>query len=58
VISPYRYFHDPKLRFPMLIPLLVFRNGKTPLYYSLSDRKLEACRLLLQSGADVNARNK
>jgi ankyrin repeat protein len=42
----------------MLILLLVFRNDWTPLHYSATHGQLEVCRLLLQSGADVNARNK
>ena len=42
----------------MLILLLVFRDDYTPLHYSSINGQLEVCRLLLQSGADVNARNK
>jgi ankyrin repeat protein len=42
----------------MLIILLVFREGFTPLHCSANHGELEVCRLLLQSGADVNARNK
>ena len=45
----------------MLILLLVVRNdytGYTPLHCSAANGRLEVCRLLLQSGADVNARNK
>jgi ankyrin repeat protein len=42
----------------MLILLLVFRNDRTPLHRSLFDREVEVCRLLLQSGADVNPRTK
>ena len=42
----------------MLILLLVFRSDHTPLHHSASNGKLEVCRLLLQSGADVNARIK
>jgi ankyrin repeat protein len=41
----------------MLVFSLVFSDGQTPLYYSARHGELEACRLLLQSGADVNARN-
>ena len=41
----------------MLILLLVFRNDDTPLHCSAINGELEVCRLLLQSGADVNARN-
>jgi len=41
----------------MLILLLVFRDDDTPLHYSAGQGNLEVCRLLLQSGADVNARN-
>ena len=41
----------------MLILLLVFRDGYTPLHYSAINGHLEVCRLLLQSGADVNAKN-
>jgi ankyrin repeat protein len=49
---------SPKLCFLVLILLLVFRDGWTPLHRSISDGHLEACRLLLQSGADVNAKTK
>jgi ankyrin repeat protein len=42
----------------MLILLLVFRYDFTPLHYSAIHGNLEVCRLLLQSGADVNARDK
>ena len=42
----------------MLILLLVFRDDYTPLHSSAINGELEACRLLLQSGADVNARNR
>jgi ankyrin repeat protein len=42
----------------MLILLLVFRFDYTPLHRSAGNGKLEVCRLLLQSGADVNARDK
>ena len=42
----------------MLILLLVFRYDDTPLHCSAAEDKPEVCRLLLQSGADVNARNK
>jgi ankyrin repeat protein len=43
----------------MLILLLVFRYyDDTSLHISASQGGLEVCRLLLQSGADVNARNK
>ncbi len=42
----------------MLILLLVFRYDATPLHYSAAHGNLEVCRLLLQSGADVNARSK
>ena len=42
----------------MLILLLVFRYDATPRHYSAAQGNLEVCRLLLQSGADVNARNK
>jgi ankyrin repeat protein len=41
----------------MLILLLVFRNVNTPLHISAAHGNLEVCRLLLQSGADVNAKN-
>ncbi len=41
----------------MLILLLVFRYDSTPLHYSAYNGRLEVCRLLLQSGADVNAKN-
>ena len=41
----------------MLIRLLVFRAKATPLHLSANHGKLEVCRLLLQSGADVNARD-
>jgi hypothetical protein len=37
---------------------LVFRNGATPLHYSASIGELETCRLLLQSNADVAAKEK
>ncbi len=40
----------------MLILLLVFRDDQTPLHLSAINGQLEICRLLLQSGADVNAR--
>ena len=42
----------------MLILLLVFRYDATPLHYSAAHGYLEVCRLLLQSGADVNAKDK
>ena len=42
----------------MLILLLVFRYDATPLHYSAAHGNLEGCRLLLQSGADVDARTK
>ena len=42
----------------MLILLLVFSECDTPLHASATNGELEACRLLLQSGADVNARNR
>ena len=42
----------------MLILLLVFRFHCTPLHESADQGELEVCRLLLQSGADVNARDK
>ena len=42
----------------MLILLLVFRNDVTPLYCSAAHGNLEVCRLLLQSGADVNAKDR
>jgi ankyrin repeat protein len=42
----------------MLILLLVFRYDRTPLHISATNGRLEVCRLLLQSGADVNARDK
>jgi ankyrin repeat protein len=41
-----------------LIPFLVFRNDMTPLYRFAANGNLEACRLLLQSSADANARDK
>jgi ankyrin repeat protein len=42
----------------MLILLLVFRYGDTPLHISALNGRVEVCRVLLQSGADVNARTK
>ena len=42
----------------MLILLLVFRYDETPLHHSAAYGRLEVCRLLLQSGADVNAKNR
>jgi ankyrin repeat protein len=42
----------------MLILLLVFRYDWTPLHRSAECGNLEVCRLLLQSGADVNAKDK
>ena len=42
----------------MLILFLVFSYDSTPLHYSASNDELEVCRLLLQSGADVNARDR
>jgi ankyrin repeat protein len=57
VISPYCFFHEPKLCFLMLILLLVFRYGSTQLHLSAHEGQLEVCRLLLQSGADANARD-
>ncbi len=42
----------------MLILSLVFRYYFTPLHDSASNGKLEVCHLLLQSGADVNARDR
>jgi ankyrin repeat protein len=42
----------------MLVFALVFSDGQTPLHHSSGNFELEACRLLLQSGADVNARDK
>jgi hypothetical protein len=60
VISPHRYFHEPKLCFLMLIPLLVFRNDWTPLHDCADYQygKLEVRRLLVASKADVAARNR
>ncbi len=47
------------LCFLTFIPLLVFRNFRTPLHLSaVKGDYLEACRLLLQSGADVNAKGR
>jgi ankyrin repeat protein len=40
----------------MFIPLLVHSDGQTPLHLSAIFGRLEVCRLLLQSGADVNAK--
>jgi ankyrin repeat protein len=42
----------------MLIHLLVFRDDETPLHASATNGELEVCRLLLQSGADVNAKDR
>ena len=42
----------------MLILFLVFRYDFTPLHISAMHGNLEVCRLLLQSGADVDARTK
>jgi hypothetical protein len=58
VITPYCYFHEPKLCFFMLIILLVFRNDRTPLHGSAANGRLEVCRLLVASKADVAARNR
>jgi hypothetical protein len=40
----------------MLILLLRFRQDWTPLHHAIGS--LEVCRLLLQSGAEVNAKDK
>ena len=46
----------------MLILSLVFRRDETPLHSSMAAcerlKSLEVCRLLLQSGADVNAKDR
>jgi hypothetical protein len=58
VITPYCYFHEPKLCFLMLIFLLVFRGDDTPLHRSAAHGELEVCRLLVASKADIAARNR
>ena len=58
MITPYCYFHEPKLCFLMLILLLVFRDDYTPLHWSAMSGSLEACRLLVASKADIAARNR
>ena len=42
----------------MLILLLVFRNGETPLHASILNGKREICRLLVALKADVAARDR
>jgi len=42
----------------MLILLLVFRYGDTPLHRSATQGELEVCRLLVASKADIAARNR
>ncbi len=58
MITPYCYFHEPKLCFLMLILLLVFRYGDTPLHRSADNGSLEVCRLLVASKADIAAKNR
>ena len=58
MITPYCYFHEPKLCFLMLILLLVFRDDYTPLHRSAIAGRLEVCRLLVASKADIAARNR
>jgi hypothetical protein len=53
VIPPSVLFHEPKL----CLLIYLFFSQQTPLICSADKGHVDACRLLLQYAADVNARN-
>jgi hypothetical protein len=55
---PLLLFSCSEILFSHIDCFLVFRNGKTPLHRSASEGQLETCRLLLQSNAYVDSKEK
>ncbi len=54
---PSSLFSRTEIPFSHVDCFLVFRYGWTPLHNSASNGELETCRLLLQSNADVAAKD-
>ncbi len=50
------FYHTNKFVLSALVHAMLFFSGRTPLHWSACEFHLEVCRLLLQNGANVVAK--